>query len=87
MDVWFCNLKDQSNTFVLSFTEQQYHHLSSVKEAWKQDKQLAADLAALRKKTICQNLPSMLPRFTTSGEGLCCERDPKESRLKINNTQ
>lgn len=27
------------------------------------------------------NQPSLLHRFTTSGEGLCCEREPKESKL------
>lgn len=26
-------------------------------------------------------LPSLLPLSTTSGDGVCCEREPKESRL------
>lgn len=30
---------------------------------------------------LWENQPSQLPRVTTSGEGLCCEREPKESRL------
>lgn len=25
--------------------------------------------------------PSLLPLSTTSGDGVCCEREPKESRL------
>lgn len=28
-----------------------------------------------------RHLPSLLPRRTTSGEGVCRDRDPKESRL------